>query len=99
MKRAFSLFAVAALLAGCASYDDDEYRGGTGTVWQEDTGSGTDATMPNTDLEPSPMPSSEQFPGQEPLPSEQRVPDDAELDEIDRNDSGTDVELKGDPIE
>ena len=81
MKKALTILGMAALLAGCATYDDDDrYGTSTGATGNE---SGT-------------IHSSEQFPGQEPLPSEQRVPDDEERDVDGRDLDGDGVDLDGD---
>jgi hypothetical protein len=72
MKRAFSILAMGALLVGCARHHA-EYSGSSGPTVYEQGGYDQGAPTRNPDIQtdPGPMHSSEQFPGSEPLPSEE----------------------------
>ena len=88
MKRAFALIPALALLAGCATYDDDhEHSGSSGTVIQQESGYGSGAPTRNQeDVER----------GQSDIGEEVVAPNERDLDQLDESDnSDGDVEFKG----
>lgn len=88
MKRAFALLPAVALLAGCATYDDDhDHSGSSGPVIQEDTGYGSGAPTRNpADIER----------GQSDIDEEVIIPNEQDLEQLDESDnSDGDVEFKG----